>query len=138
MIKPVSAQYHLTVFLVASCWCASLHDFFFKLTSFAVFVMDDTNLHLTIDLGSATVQNLSRLNTALAIDIGPNISKAAKYIVCGIVACKVLQVTQLSTTKPNKASKPNGLLSSVLQIFYWQETRLENHQMIESRNKPKA
>jgi hypothetical protein len=54
--------------------------------------MDDTNLHLTFDLGTTTLRDLSRFNTSMSIDIGPNILKAAKYLACGIVCCKFLQV----------------------------------------------
>jgi hypothetical protein len=102
--------------------------------------MDDTNLHLTLDLGANTLRDLMRLNTSVAIDVGPNISKSVKYLVYGIVGCKVLQVqyfhsnhTSYSHQHDSNTFRKMGV--SVLLNFYWQIYHQENHQVMITRNK---
>ncbi|KAI9288922.1 hypothetical protein BC943DRAFT_315627 [Umbelopsis sp. AD052] len=71
--------------------------------------MDDTNLYLTVDLGANTLRDLTRLNTSVAIDVGPNISKSVKYLVYGIVGCTVLQcITQLLLANISSRKPPSN------------------------------
>lgn len=63
--------------------------------------MEDTNVKLTLDLGSRVLQQVTKLNNAHSFsvmwDLGPNVVLACKYLAAALIACKSLEVNRRIT-----------------------------------------
>ncbi|KAL1936381.1 hypothetical protein VTP01DRAFT_515 [Rhizomucor pusillus] len=74
--------------------------------------MEDTSLQLTVDLGQQILSKLSHLNShqiTVNWDLGPNVTRAVKYLAAALVICKTIEsatnmLTAWATSRKPKAS----------------------------------
>lgn len=67
--------------------------------------MEDTSLQLTVDLGQQILSKLSHLNShqiTVNWDLGPNVTRAVKYLAAALVICKTIEVRSESCIRDNK------------------------------------